>query len=271
MKMTWLLPALFACGAMRSGVEPTPPWATDGGKEKAKTELAAALLDSGNPEAALRLIGKMRDQGSKSPQLLVLQGKAMAKLGLSDDAESVLTEVARRHPKQADAQNQLGILLMDQRRIDEAIARFKAATRAAPNNGDAHNNLGFALMAAGRSEEAVESLRRALLLDSSNRRTRNNLGFALVATSQDDKAYRVFRAGGNEAIAHTNLALAQELRGDTQAAKSSYGKAIAADPDAQVARQALQRLSAPAANNPPPTPDKPAPSGVSSTPEETSQ
>ena len=267
MRRLWLLPCLIACGANRAGVEPTPPWATSQGRETAKTELAEALLESGNPEAALRLIGKMRDQGAKGPKIMVIQGKAMAKLGLTDDAEAVLSEVARRHPRQADAQNQLGILLMDQKRIDEAIPRFKAATRAAPEDGEAHNNLGFALMTAGRNDEAVTALRKALELDSSSQRTRNNLGFALVATGEDKQAFRIFRAGNEAAAAHTNLALAQELRGDNEAAKISYGNAISADPDAQVARAALKRLS----RQPTPEADKSPSTEVSSTPEETSK
>jgi Flp pilus assembly protein TadD len=253
----------IACGANRAGVEPAPPWATSEGKEKAKTELAAALLASGNPDATLRLIGKMRAQGSSQPELLVLQGKAMARLGLTDDAEAILSEVARRHPRTTDAHNVLGILMMDQRRIDEAIPRFKAAVRAAPRSDDAHNNLGFALMAAGRHAEAITALRKALSLDSSKLRTRNNLGFALAATKQDEAALRVFRAGGDAVAARSNLAMAQEIRGDIATAKASYEAVLAADPDHLTAVEALRRLSR--------TPDKQTPTEVSSPPEEAPQ
>jgi len=268
MSVRWLLPLLIACGANRAGVEPPPPWASSEGKERAKTELAAALLESGNPEAALRLIGRMRDQGSKRPELMVLQGKAMSELGLTDDAETILTQVARKHPRQADAHNALGILLMDQKRIEEAIPRFRSATRAAPRNGDVHNNLGFALMAAGRHKEAVTVLRKALALDSSRLRTRNNLGFALVAVEEDAQAFRVFRAGTDAVIAHTNLALAQELRGDLAAATLSYKKALEADPDHLVAKDALKRLGSSKAQDSTPPADKPTQTEVSSTPEE---
>jgi len=262
---------MLACGPkMGQGVDPTPPWSTAQGKEQAKTELAEALLESGNPEAALRLIGKMRDQGSKGPDLLVLQGKALVRLGLTDDAETILTQVARRHPNQSEAHNQLGILLMDGQRIDEAISRFKSATRAAPRDGDAHNNLGFALMAAGRHEDAVKALRKALAMDSSKLRTRNNLGFALVATNQDNQAWRVFRAGADTATAHTNLALAQELRGDLEAAKKSYEKALQSDPGNALARQALSRLTAKEDKFEQPAADIPNPSEVSSPLEEES-
>jgi Flp pilus assembly protein TadD len=266
----WLLPLLIACGATRSGVDPTPPWATESGKEQAKTELAQALLNSGNPQAALRLIGKMRDQGARQPELLVLQGKAMAQLGLTDDAEIILRSVARRHPRQAEAHTELGVLLMDLKRIDEAVPRFRSAIRAAPKSADAHNNLGFALMASGQHAEAVEVLRKALGLDSSKARTRNNLGFALAATGEDKQAFRVLRAGTDTATAYTNLALAQELRGDLDAAKASYTEALSSDPDRIAATEALQRLSGPLVPSEVASPDKEAPSGLSLEPQEVS-
>ncbi len=265
--MLWMLPLLLACSARGAqGIDPAPPWASKQGRAQANTELADALLKSGNPEAALRLIGKMHDGGTKSPALQVIQGKAMARLGLLDDAEAVLTQVARRHPGQADAQNQLGILLMDQKRVDEAIGRFRAATRAAPRDSDSHNNLGFALMAAGRHAEAIKILRKAITLDGSKARTRNNLGFALVATKQDAAALRVFKAGSDVASAHINLALALELRGDLEAAKRSYGSALKANPDHAVATAALKRLQGPPQDNKVKPPDNPRPSGVFSPP-----
>ncbi len=249
MRWIWLVALGLGCGARGAqNIDPTPPWATERGRVQANTALATALLDSGNPEAALRLIGKMTERGAKTPELQVIQGKAMAQLGLVDDAETVLTQVARRHPGQSEAHNQLGILLMDARRVEEAIVRFRAATRAAPRDGNAQNNLGFALMAGGRYEEAIKVLRKALTLGGSQARIRNNLGFALVATKRDTAAFRVFRASVDPATAHTNLALAQELRGDLDAATASYGRALAANPDHAAAKDALQRLQAPPAN-----------------------
>jgi len=271
MKLLWLLPLLLSCGAKRSGVEPAPPWATHSGKTQARTELARALLESGNSEAALRLIGQMHQDGSKAPEIQVIQGKALANLGLTDDAEAILTKVTRHHPGQHEAQNQLGILLMDQQRIDEAISHFRAASRAAPKNGSTYNNLGFALMTAGRHEEAVKTLRKAMALDGSQLRTRNNLGFALAAMREDGPAWRVFKAGADEATAHTNLALAQELRGDVAAARKSYGSALKANPDLILAREALKRLNpAPPTTESPTTEDNTTSPTVSSPHEETS-
>jgi Flp pilus assembly protein TadD len=270
MRFVLLIAALCGgCATGKGDVSPTPSWATTTGRDEAKLQLAAALLDNGNAEAALQLIGQMRSQGVKGPEISVLQGRALADVGLSEDAERVLSQVARRHPSNIDASNGLGIIYMDDRRIDEAIGRFRQAARAAPKNAAVHNNLGFALMSAGRHAEAVEVLRKALFNDASVMRTRNNLGFALVATGQDKAAWRVFRAGSDKANARYNLALAQEVRGDKEAAIVSYTAALVDNPDMALAQAALERLNRASITEPEAKDDEAPPPGVSSTPEET--
>jgi Tfp pilus assembly protein PilF len=270
MRFALLIAVLCAgCATSRGDVSPTPSWATTTGRDEAKLQLAAALLDNGNAEAALQLLGQMRSQGVTGPQISVLQGRALAEVGLTEDAERVLAQVVRRHPSNVDASNGLGILYMDDRRIDEAISRFRQAARAAPKNAAVHNNLGFALMSAGRHAEAVEVLRSALINDASVLRTRNNLGFALAATGQDKAAWRVFRAGADKANARYNLALAQEVRGDEAAAIGSYTAALMDNPDMALAQAALERLNRARTAKPEAKDDETPPPGVSSTPEET--
>jgi len=251
MKAIVLLLAGLACAQRgpNSGVEPAPSWATDGGRVQAKIELAEALVMNGTPEAALQMISQMVEQGVRHPDLLILQGRALTDMGLTVEAESVLQQATRRTPANSEAHNRLGILYFDQARTDEAIKRFKSAVRAAPNDATVHNNLGFALMAAGRHEEAVGVLRTALMLDGSQERTRNNLGFALAATGDDDSAWRVLKAGSDEVDARSNLALAQEARGDARAALQSYRQTLKLDPDHIDARAAVQRLSASVPNS----------------------
>jgi Tfp pilus assembly protein PilF len=66
----------------------------------------------------------------------------------------------------------------------------------------------------------------------------------LAATGDDAAAWRVLKAGNNEADARTNLALAQEARGDTESALNSYRQAIQSNPDLESAQEAIDRLSA---------------------------
>lgn len=247
MRVLVLSMLLLGCSGQRNkaGVDPTPTWATKSGRVEAKIELAEALVINGTPEAALQMISQMVEAGVNHPDLFVLQGRALTDMGLIEEAEIALSMATRRAPSHSEAQNRLGILYMDQQRTDEAIKRFRIAARSASKNADVHNNYGFALMAAGRHAEAVEVLRTALMLDGSQDRTRNNLGFALAVTGQDKAAWRVLRSSTNEGNARYNLALAQEMRGDTEAAIKSYRLALKADPELDAATEAVARLTTP--------------------------
>ncbi len=245
MRALWMIPLALACSNKNigSGVDPSPSWASPDGRAQAKIELAEALVLNGTPEAALKMISQMVEQGIRHPDLYVLQGRALTDMGLTDEAEVALSMASRRAPGNAEAHNQLGILYLDQSRTTEAIKRFKSAARNAPTDADVHNNYGFALMVSGQHEEAVVVLRKALMLDGSQKRTRNNLGFALAVTGKDKAAWRVFKAGADEASARYNLALAQEMRGDTEAAIGSYKLVLEADSSMNGASEALARLS----------------------------
>jgi Flp pilus assembly protein TadD len=239
-----LLFALSGCATKGStSIDPTPSWATEGGRVSAKIELAEALLLNGTPEAALQMISQMSEAGVRHPDLFVLQGRALTDMGLVEEAETALSQATRRSPTHAEAHNRLGILFMDQQRTEDAIKRFRMAARNASTDAEIHNNYGFALMAAGRHAEAVTVLRKALMLNGAQARTRNNLGFALVITGQDKAAWRVLRSSTNEENARYNLALAQELRGDNAAAIASYKRALKADPDFEEATSAIARLT----------------------------
>ena len=243
-----VLALLAACSKQRppkKPVEPEPVWETKAGRQEAKLELARVLVDSDRPESALALIGQMRSEDMKGPDLDVLQARAQRKIGLLDDAEALLQGVLDRHPRNGEANDELGILRMDRKDPVGAVTAFQAAVDAEPDNAEYGNNLGFALLTAGRPDDAVPALRAALKQDSANPRIRNNLGYALVAAGKDDEAWRMFRASGSEADARYNLGVGFELRGDTSDAVSSYETAIAKDPDHQAAREALARLSEP--------------------------
>ena len=58
----------------------------------------------------------------------------------------------------------MGFALLDQKRTDEAIAKFREGLRYKPDHADAHYGLGSALSMQGRREDAVAELREALRL-----------------------------------------------------------------------------------------------------------
>ena len=58
----------------------------------------------------------------------------------------------------------LGLARANQRKLDEAIGEFRAASRIKPDFADAHCGLGFALQAQGKLDEAITEYRTAIRL-----------------------------------------------------------------------------------------------------------
>lgn len=240
-----LLMLAMACGGNRRGpVQPPPAWQSSEGRVEAKIDMADALVRGGSPDAALAMVTQIRNDGVKDERLDLVQARALRDIGLTDDAEGLLRDLVRRHPRLAEAHNQLGILCMETQRLDEALALLERASRLAPDDALVLNNLGFALLAEGDSTQATEILRQALRLDATDRQIRNNLGFALVASGKDAEALRVFRAGLPEPDARYNLGLGFELRGDDNEAVDQYARVLLDWPTHQPALEGLRRLRA---------------------------
>ncbi len=211
-------------------IENKAPWETKAGKEETKLEMIDALIKANNPQEALSLIAEMRKTGSEEVALDVLQGKALRRLGLFDDADEILRDAIKHHPREASAHNELGLLLLERKEVEAALPELKTAAKQQPDNPDFLNNYGFALLSAGKPDAAVVPLRAALRLDGTRERTRNNLGFALVANGKPDEAYRLFRSSQTEADARYNVGYGLELEGEREKALVEYHSALASNP-----------------------------------------
>ena len=229
-------------GSAEVSSDGTAPWETKEGAEKTKIEMADALIKTGNPQESLSLIAEMRKAGSEQVELDVLQGKALRRLGLYDDADDILRGAIKQHPRSAAAHNELGLLLLERKQVDEALPELKTAAKQAPDNPDYLNNYGFALITAGKTDVAVVPLRAALKLDGTRERTRNNLGFALIANGKPDEAYRLFRSSLSEADARYNVGYGLELQGAREKALVEYHSALKSDPKHKLSTEAIYRL-----------------------------
>ncbi len=78
------------------------------------------------------------------------------------------------------AENNLGIIFLQNGQLDDAISRLQAAIDLRPENGPAHNNLAKALLQKGRVAEAMVHYRKFLEIEPENVEARNNLGTALI-------------------------------------------------------------------------------------------
>jgi tetratricopeptide (TPR) repeat protein len=101
--------------------------------------------------------------------------------GIWRDSETLYRHALAVDPEIAVIQNDLGIVLLGQGRLDEAIAHLQRAAALGGNNAaDYHHNLGFALAKQGRMAEAIVQYRQALALRPDFADTRDFLRFALA-------------------------------------------------------------------------------------------
>ena len=109
------------------------------------------------------------------------------------DALQAMVRAAELLPADAEAQFNLGKVLKDRGRVEDAVASYRQAVAANPAYAAAWNNLGNALQELGRAEEAIASLRQAIALRPDDAVAHNNLGNALKATAQWEAALDSFR------------------------------------------------------------------------------
>lgn len=103
----------------------------------ALTMLAAIERDRGNPQAALAYLDKAverlaRKGAPKRQSVHSARGDILARLSRNDEAERELRTEIEQFPKNAEAYASLIMLLVTERRVDEATKLVYAAVEAAP-------------------------------------------------------------------------------------------------------------------------------------------
>jgi tetratricopeptide (TPR) repeat protein len=101
-------------------------------------------------------------------------------------AEPLLRALLARHPNHTDSLLNLGMMLSDQNRFDEAIEFLGRLVEVDPENVHGWTALGVAHARQNNLQEAVNSLQRALEIDPDNAYALKNVGALLLKQSPDD-------------------------------------------------------------------------------------
>ncbi len=125
-------------------------------------------------------------------------------------AEQICRQILAVEPDQPEAHNNLGNVLQDQGKLDEAITCFRRTLELKPDSAEAHGNLGNALKRQGNPDEVLACYRRALVLKPDSAEAHVNLGIALEEIGDFQGAEAAFRAAlrhdSRFAFAHYKLA-----------------------------------------------------------------
>jgi tetratricopeptide (TPR) repeat protein len=130
-----------------------------------------------------------RWQGVVSALLLAtLMGCAWRQTSYWRTSETLWRRALDCTPDNFVAHNDLGIILRNQGRVDEAIVHYRQALDLKPNDVQAYVNLSVALYQQGRVDEAIRYLQQAVALKPDFAIAHNNLAMALRSQKQFDEA-----------------------------------------------------------------------------------
>jgi Tfp pilus assembly protein PilF/peroxiredoxin len=128
----------------------------------------------------------------------------------------------------------IGRELMQQGKMEEALAEHLKAVEQAPGSPFAHNACGVSLSALDRLSEAVKYFSEAVRLDPVRVQFRVNLAQSLISTGRPAEAQEILEQVVAEASGHSDahfqLGLAKLRQNDTASARTSLENAVQANP-----------------------------------------
>ncbi len=123
---------------------------------------------------------------------IVLAGATFARNRVWADPMALWSDAAAKSPLLTRPHSNVGLLLADSGRTEEAAEQFRIVVALRPDHVDGHNNLAVALRNLGRTDEAARVLQTALRLDPGHAETWFNLGQLDLAIERYDAAAEAF-------------------------------------------------------------------------------
>ena len=157
-------------------------------------ELATSYMAKGQPGAALVNARKAVAVDPENAEALIVQGMVQTQLGHVQDAEASYRKALEKPSGGPYAANAYGTYLCSQRRYDEAIVQFDAASADPENLAPwvAITNSGLCLSDQGNTQAAAQRFQKALQVNV-------RFGPALMGLS------RLYYSAGNYDEARTHL------------------------------------------------------------------
>jgi protein O-mannosyl-transferase len=161
-------------------------------------------------------------------------GLALMGDGQLDEAIYQFGMALKINPGFAGTHNNLGVAYMSEGKMDVAIGQFQEAMKIEPGDLESHNNLGMALRREGRLDEAIAQYLRALEIKPGDLDANFNLGNALLQAGRTNEAVDQYRKAiaisPDSADAHNNLGNAFRRLGRMDEAIAEYRRALAIEP-----------------------------------------
>ncbi len=154
--------------------------------------------------------------------------------GYWTDGAEFLRHTIDVNPDAAAAHNNLGKILLQEDRADEAIEHFRKALTVDPDDAKAENNLGLALVRVGQLEEAARSYQKAVEINPRYMKAYENLGNVYLQTKQFDAAVGSLQMALSiqpEAKSFNDLGVAFMHMGRPNEGLDAFRRAVELEPD----------------------------------------
>jgi Tfp pilus assembly protein PilF len=162
------------------------------------------------------------------------------------DLETLWTDTLSKNPDSFLAHNNLGNLLRESGRPDEAAHHYGEALRIRPDCAEAWNNLGVVMSRPGSLDKAVEYYTRAIALNADYVDAVFNMGTVLLTLGRPEEAEgyyrRALRLAPSFAQARNSLGVALMRQGKLGEAEAEFQEALRLEPNHQDARENLRTL-----------------------------
>jgi len=162
-------------------------------------------------------------------------GNILDQLHRSQEALEPLETALALKPDSPEVHNALGLALAGVGRTDEAIRHYKNAIRFKPDFATAHVNWGLACAHLNQNEQAREHYRKALKLNPGNTAALQNLGRLLASEGKTSEIISIYEAelasNPGNATLHINLGNILRAAGQISNAMTHFNTALQIDPE----------------------------------------
>lgn len=141
--------------------------------------------------SALPEFGLDRPQSSAQRDAIVRQLRA----GDLEGAERLARDAVTAGPRDAAAQELLGVVLGLRGKPEDALVALQTAIKLAPENASALTKTGTLLMAMNRPDEAIAHFERALRVDPADRFAHQRMGMLREARNEIERAITHYEKG----------------------------------------------------------------------------
>jgi len=202
----------------------------------AAADVRLAILDraGGHADEASKRIDRVLAANAKNLQALLLRSSFLLSDHKLDEALRVATTAAEAHPDAVGGFYMVGRIQAARRQTDAAIAAYQQVIRLNPLAADAKIALARLQLAAGRTDSSVGMAEEALKAQPDNADARLALVQGLIRRGDLQRAQADLDSlkakFPNSAAVHIQAGMLLGLKGQTQAAREEFNRALQLDP-----------------------------------------